>query len=64
MKTTEWFPLSIDPVRIGTYEVWEDGVGIVGKMVWVFGGWYWPNLEYDRVSEWDNFKWRGLTEAA
>lgn len=64
MKTTGWFPLSVKPERIGVYEVWEDGVGVVGKMVWVWDRWYWPNAEFEQVWQWNNFKWRGLKEPA
>lgn len=59
---TEWFPATVKPVRDGLYEVWEYGVGIVGKMTFAFGNWYWPYGELAYISTWNGFKWRGLAE--
>jgi hypothetical protein len=56
---TEWFPISIDPVRAGAYQVLHDEVQVS-----------WPFQSNVTSAEWDGakwndkkiVKWRGLTE--
>jgi hypothetical protein len=60
-QLTEWYPASVPPYWWGTYELSEEGVGIVGFFVYVFGKWHWLNGDAEPVHEWLNPEWRGLT---
>jgi hypothetical protein len=73
MKTTEWFPATVNPVHIGYYEVrysWEDGRDPRPTRYWWDGeAWRfckdatgeltWGSREYENIS--DEY-WRGQTE--
>ncbi len=65
MKKTEWFPYNIKPVRIGVYEVWNEG----WYAHWNGRRWGWPfenvAMAYANPSPKgaSQFKdWRGLTK--
>jgi hypothetical protein len=62
MGVTDWFPATTPPYWWGTYELYEEDIGIVGCFIYVFGKWHWPNGHTEPVHEWKNAAWRGLTQ--
>ena len=65
MKTTKWYPVAINPARVGWYEADYDGCGTC--MRW-FDGYMWrsgPGSEMViTFGCCPGDKWRGLTEKA
>jgi hypothetical protein len=70
MRVTEWYPISVDPVRIGVYQR-EFLHGLVGY-AW-FDGEDWGTYceSADEANRWRTklksamkYRWRGLTEKA
>jgi len=37
---TDWIPATTQPQWWGSYELYEEGIGVVGFFVWVFGKWH------------------------
>ena len=69
MKTTPWYPGTVKPVRVGVYERWYPLSNEAFFSFWT--GKFWragtKNINatfYERESDFQNFKWRGLTEKA
>ena len=64
MKVTPWFPVDINPVRVGWYEYAGTSLRIGGRRYWNGKAWvYTPDAQYS-FSPYPRDHWRGLTKPA
>lgn len=71
MKTTEWFPGHVEPVREGVYQRLNDSTGREFWARWSGSQWYWGALKYEWAEEENSptlfpqrWPWRGLAQPA
>lgn len=71
MKTTEWFPGDVHPVREGVYQLHNTSTGIVFHANWHKGAWALGYMKAWNAAQFkmpcvvqDRWPWRGLTERA